>query len=125
MPRTAFLIILFLAVLLPPTHGQAATCLTGGCHSALAARKHLHGPIAAEQIGGQGCVACHVPDGPACSRFAGGRFKPLPAAAEMCRFCHTQGSSTAHTDENSDCLNCHDPHGADSGPEFLRPDRSP
>lgn len=121
MPRTALLMILFLAVVLPAGHVRAATCLTGGCHSDLAAKKYLHGPVAAEQIGGQGCIACHIPNGELCSSARGGHFGPLPAAVEMCRFCHSQGSSTAHTAENRDCLGCHDPHGADSGPDLLRP----
>jgi len=116
----AVLISLFLLLVFPADRGEAATCLTGDCHREVAEREYLHGPVAAEQIGGQGCIACHVPDGETCSADKGGMFKPLPAAVEMCRFCHSQGAASTHSAENSECLDCHDPHGSDSGPELLR-----
>ncbi|MDY0350670.1 MAG: hypothetical protein RBR09_05385 [Desulfobulbaceae bacterium] len=116
----AVLASLFLVLVFPAGPGEAATCLTGDCHRGVAAGKYLHGPVAAEQIGGRGCVACHVPDGEACSADKGGIFKPLPAAVEMCRFCHSRGAASTHSAENSECLGCHDPHGSDSGPELLR-----
>lgn len=116
----ALLTGLLLFLVLPAAQGSTATCLTGGCHDALVDRKYLHGPVAAEQIGGRGCVACHVPDGEACSQDKGGRFRPLAAAELMCRLCHSKGATTTHTAENSQCLECHNPHGSDSGPELLR-----
>jgi predicted CXXCH cytochrome family protein len=120
LPGKVLLTGLFLCMAVPAVRGDAATCLTGGCHNALVEKKYLHGPIAAEQIGGQGCVACHVPDGEVCSQDKGGRFKPLPAAVVMCQFCHSKDATTMHTAENSECLDCHNPHGSDVGPELLR-----
>ena len=106
---------LFVAV-----QSQAASCLNGGCHQGLVAKRYLHGPVAAEQMGAKGCVACHVPAGPPCDKNGGGTFKPMPPAARMCRLCHASGTGTQHSAKKIDCLKCHDPHGSATSPTFNR-----
>jgi putative hemolysin len=110
-----------LLILLPGMAGAGGdTCLTGGCHQALNEKKYIHGPVAAEQAGAAGCTACHVPAGRECSPDAAGVFEPPAPAETMCQNCHTVGNETQHTTEERDCLRCHDPHGSDSSPVFVR-----
>ncbi|GAB4335426.1 MAG: hypothetical protein Kow0089_05130 [Desulfobulbaceae bacterium] len=99
---------------------EAASCLTGSCHRELTAKKYVHGPVAAEQAGARGCVACHVPAGRACTAQRGGAFKPLAPATRMCQTCHSRGTGTQHSIRRIDCLKCHDPHGSDKNPELKR-----
>ncbi|MDW7774200.1 MAG: cytochrome c3 family protein [Desulfobulbaceae bacterium] len=99
---------------------QASNCLTGGCHEKIIAGKYIHGPVAAEQAGAKGCITCHIPAGRECSENAAGSFQPLPPADTMCRMCHTRENDTRHTEKEQDCLKCHDPHGSDTSPVFLR-----
>jgi len=98
----------------------AATCLTSGCHQALTAQKYVHGPIAAEQAGGKGCTACHIPAGKKCSRTQAGSFKPLAEPEKMCQVCHSRENGTQHSAEKTNCLECHDPHCSDTGPDRKR-----
>lgn len=120
MFRNTFFYLFLLPVVITSLQAQAATCLTGGCHTALATKKYLHGPVAAEAMGAKGCTACHVPAGNACSQARGGTFKPLPSAAQMCQICHSRGTGTQHSVKQIDCLKCHDPHGSDKNPELKR-----
>jgi len=100
--------------------GWSATCLTGSCHRELATLKYLHGPVAAEQMGGKGCVACHVPAGAPCSQGRKGVFRKLAPSIQMCEVCHSRGTGTQHSNQKIDCLKCHDPHGSDRDQEFSR-----
>lgn len=100
---------------------QEASCLRDGCHQAITASKYLHGPVAAEQIGATGCVACHAPAGKACTPGSAGSFRPLAPAVQMCQTCHSRGTGTQHTVQQIDCLKCHDPHGSDRGQDLQRP----
>lgn len=99
----------------------AASCLRGGCHQEIAARKYLHGPIAAEQSGNKGCVACHIPAGRECAPDRAGSFQPLAQSTKMCQVCHSRGTGTQHSIKQIDCLKCHDPHGSDHGTDLQRP----
>lgn len=102
---------------------QASTCLTGGCHEKITSHKYIHGPIAAEQAGVMGCIACHVPADKECTATTAGTFKPMAASSTMCQTCHTKGNDTLHAAEEIDCLKCHDPHGSDTSPVFERNNR--
>ncbi len=110
----------FLAITLHAGQARAATCLNGGCHQDLIAKRYVHGPVAAEQIGARGCVACHVPAGPACDKSRPGKFKPLLPVDRMCRMCHASGTGTKHSTRKTDCLKCHDPHGSSASPTLNR-----
>ena len=112
-------LIIMLATILPG-ESEAASCLTGDCHKFLSKTKYLHGPVAAEMAGTQGCVACHVPAGKSCSSGKKGAFKPLAPASQMCKLCHARGTGTQHSTKKIDCLKCHDPHGSDKRPELTR-----
>lgn len=103
-------------------HGEAkaATCLSGTCHAEIGATKFLHGPVASEQAGRAGCVACHVPAGKPCSQGEKGVFKPLAPSAMICQLCHSSGTGTQHSTQKIDCLKCHDPHGSNKGAELQR-----
>jgi hypothetical protein len=99
----------------------AASCLRDGCHQTITASKYLHGPIAAEQMGATGCVACHVPAGKDCSPGQAGSFRPLAPAVAMCQTCHSRGTGTQHSEKQIDCLQCHDPHGSNRTQDLQRP----
>jgi hypothetical protein len=98
----------------------AASCLDGGCHTALTSKKYIHGPVAAEQAGVKGCAACHVPAGKKCSRSGAGSFKPMAPPDRMCQTCHSRGTGSQHSAKKINCLKCHNPHGSDAGPELTR-----
>ncbi|MHB8810199.1 MAG: hypothetical protein ACYC9M_09325 [Desulfobulbaceae bacterium] len=100
---------------------RAASCLSGGCHQEIGARKYLHGPIAAEQAGNKGCVACHVPAGRECAQGRAGSFQPLAPSTRMCQVCHSRGTGTQHSSKQIDCLKCHDPHGSNRSTDLLHP----
>lgn len=104
------------------TAGQAgaATCLTGNCHTSLTKTRFIHGPVAAEQAGARGCVACHVPAGKSCTPNRKGSFKPMAPPAKMCQLCHSRGTGTQHSAKNINCLKCHDPHGSDKNASLNR-----
>ena len=118
-PRSVLFCIILLAIV-PALPVQAATCLSGGCHQQIVASKYLHGPIAAEQSGKKGCVACHVPTGRQCAANKAGTFKPLTPSVKMCQLCHAKGTGTQHSVKKIDCLKCHDPHGSDHGIDLQR-----
>ena len=111
---------LFLLTLFFATDSEASKCLNGSCHTNLVKTKFLHGPVAAEQAGAKGCVACHVPAGRACSKGKRGAFKPMIKSIKMCQVCHTKGTGTQHTRQNIDCLRCHDPHGSNKSAALNR-----
>lgn len=113
-------IAIFILATVLVIESEAASCLTGDCHKSLTAKKYLHGPIAAEMAGAQGCVTCHVPAGKPCSQGKKGAFKPLSPASQMCKICHAQGTGTQHSTKKIDCLKCHDPHGSDKSSELKR-----
>lgn len=115
-----FFSAVFMSTLLCNVQAGAATCLTGGCHQALTSQKYVHGPIAAEQAGAKGCVACHIPAGKKCTQAKAGSFKPLAQPDKMCRICHSRGNGSQHSAKKINCLKCHDPHGSDKGPELKR-----
>lgn len=110
----------FLLALCVANEAVASECLNGSCHANLTKTKYLHGPVAAEQAGAKGCVACHVPAGRICSNGKKGVFKPMLKSVKMCQMCHTKGTGTQHSSKNLDCLKCHDPHGSNKSISLKR-----
>lgn len=100
----------------------AASCLSNGCHQSITEVQHLHGPLAAELAGGQGCTICHQPFGVACSSHKAGKFSLKKN--ETCQICHgeTAGTGSKHTIAKTDCLKCHNPHGSNTNQFMLRKD---
>ncbi len=113
-------LIVVSVLLLPPAAAVAKGCLTASCHQGLAQLRYVHGPVAAEMAGADGCVMCHVPDGAACTPATAGKF--TLTGKGICLGCHDKGVGSQHTESEveSKCLTCHVPHGSDVGPEMLR-----
>jgi len=101
---------------------EAATmgCMNGTCHQELAEIKYMHGPVAAEMAGANGCKMCHVPAGVNCSAVNGGQFKVKVKG--LCIACHAKGTGSQHSAKEieSKCLICHGPHGSDTNRYMLR-----
>lgn len=119
LSKMVFVAIFLLAISLNGK-SSTATCLSGKCHTDITATKYLHGPVAAEKAGVNGCIACHVPAGKNCTQEKKGVFKPLPSPIEMCQICHARGTGTQHSNQKVNCLKCHDPHGSDKNAELNR-----
>ncbi|GAB4257570.1 MAG: hypothetical protein Kow0092_04550 [Deferrisomatales bacterium] len=98
----------------------AGTCIDGGCHQEIVSTRYLHGPVAAEELGVEGCVSCHVPAGAPCTASAAGRYRFKTKEERLCLLCHERGTGTRHTQGRSKCLSCHSPHGSDSGTNLMR-----
>lgn len=98
----------------------AGACLVGGCHEDKIDYKNLHGPLAAEEVVGNGCVQCHLPDGKGCTEDVGGKYKFIVPKEAMCTSCHEKSESPDHVAREKDCLKCHSPHGSDTSVYLLR-----
>jgi len=98
----------------------AGTCVEGGCHTAQTDFRFLHGPLAAETLGAEGCASCHKSTGPACTASAKGSFKLAADRERLCTMCHEKSTGSDHTARNSGCLECHSPHGSDRDATLLR-----
>lgn len=109
--------VLTVAATLPAVAG---TCITGTCHASIVSANFLHGPVAAEEAGAEGCVSCHVPAGAACSSAKAGSFKFKTEQDRLCLLCHERGTGTQHTRTRVKCLSCHAPHGSDSSANLMR-----
>ena len=110
------LFFLFLS-LLAPAAPAAANCMAGGCDAKIASLRYMHGPVGAEFAGVKGCEACHVSAGRACGPGQGGKWRIRKG---FCGSCHGAGNSTAHSRGKKKCLACHNPHGSNKSPVFLR-----
>lgn len=102
----------------------AEGCLSGSCHRELTETKYLHGPVAAEMAGAQGCKMCHLPAGSSCTPGKGGQF--TLKGKDICLTCHGKGTGTLHSQSQVEdkCLTCHVPHGSNSSPNMLREPQS-
>ena len=116
----AWTLAIFAALALSRAVAAAPTCVAGGCHRNLAGAKFVHGPVAAELAGGEGCVSCHIPAGQPCSASKAGKFSYKTKKERLCLLCHERGTATQHTRSRSDCLSCHDPHYSDLSDKLLR-----
>ena len=98
----------------------AKGCMDGGCHQELTRVKYMHGPVAAELAGVNGCEMCHVPAGAKCSPGKGGKYQTKGKG--LCVTCHVKGTGTQHSAKEieSKCLKCHDPHGSIVSRHMLR-----
>ncbi|MBU0485998.1 MAG: hypothetical protein KKB30_15955 [Proteobacteria bacterium] len=112
-----FFALLFFVSVLPAFAGG---CLNGSCHKTLLESRYVHGPVAAEAAGVNGCAMCHESAGPACTADKGGKFKPFKKSQEMCQACHVKGTGSVHSDGKLDCLKCHDPHGSETSGQMQR-----
>lgn len=99
---------------------QAGACIAGGCHAAVVKAKFVHGPVAAEETGAEGCTSCHLQKGAACTATKGGQFEFKTKKERLCILCHERGTSTQHTRTRSDCLSCHNPHHSEQSKNLLR-----
>lgn len=99
-------------------HVYAGTCLNGSCHKNLTQTKYVHGPVAAESVRTGGCVMCHVPSDTKCISNKGGKF--TLKSEKMCMACHNKGTGTQHSNKKIKCLSCHNPHGSNKSPYFLK-----
>lgn len=101
----------------------AKGCMAGGCHQELVQVKYMHGPVAAEMAGVNGCEMCHVPGGVKCSVQRAGSY--VLKGKGLCETCHVKGAGTQHSaaEIETQCLQCHDPHGSDFSRYMLRSGR--
>lgn len=116
----ASLIFMGSPLFLDPGAVMAKGCLTGGCHQQLTQVQYVHGPVAAEMAGVDGCVMCHLPSGPSCTAAGAGHF--TLREKDLCLICHEKGVGTQHTESEVEdkCLTCHLPHGSEVSPQMLR-----
>ncbi|MBU1234588.1 MAG: hypothetical protein KKC77_16995 [Proteobacteria bacterium] len=114
------LIFMSTLFLLDPAAVVAKGCLNGSCHQELTQMQYVHGPVAAEMAGADGCVMCHLPNGQSCTASMAGKF--TLKGKDICLICHERGMGTQHTESEveSKCLTCHAPHGSDVSPQMLR-----
>ena len=115
-------ILIFMSAfsLLDPAAAVAKGCLNASCHQDLVQVRYVHGPVAAEMAGVDGCVMCHLPSGSSCTSTMAGKF--TLKGKDICLVCHEKGVGTQHTESEveSKCLTCHVPHGSDLSPQMLR-----
>jgi hypothetical protein len=117
---TAILCAVVPLLLLVPRPALPGTCIEGGCHESIVSTKYLHGPVAAEEAGVEGCASCHVPAGAACSPHKAGTYQFKTKPERLCLMCHEHGTGTQHTRAESRCLSCHSPHGSNGGNTLMR-----
>ena len=98
----------------------AGTCIAGTCHESIIAPKYLHGPVAAEEAGVEGCITCHIPGGAKCTATKAGKYRFKTKKDRLCLMCHERGTGTQHTRAGSRCLSCHSPHSSESGSNLMR-----
>lgn len=113
--RTTIFCQLLTGIVFTPVY--AGTCLNGSCHQGLTKAKYVHGPVAAESIRTGGCVMCHVPSDKKCATSKAGKFTKK---TKLCLACHDKGTGTQHSSKQIKCLSCHNPHGSNKNPYFLR-----
>jgi len=118
--KVALLTITLAAWALGPTAASAGTCIAGDCHKSIVSTKFLHGPVAAEEAGAEGCVSCHVPSGAACTAAKKGQFAYKTKEDRLCLLCHERGTGSQHTRTRAGCLSCHAPHGSEESHKLMR-----
>lgn len=81
------------------------TCVTSDCHGNIMEEAHLHGPVNLGQ-----CETCHITVG---NQHV---FEPIQVGPGLCSMCHDvePQKKVVHGPYQSDCTQCHDPHGADN-----------
>ena len=101
----------------------AKGCMNGGCHQELTRVQFMHGPVAAEMAGVNGCEMCHVSAGAKCSVGRAGSY--TIKGKGLCVTCHAKGAGTQHSAKEIEakCLQCHDPHGSEISRYMLRAGR--
>jgi len=117
---TAFLLTALSVLALGPGTAAAGTCISGGCHKEIVGAKFLHGPVAAEEAGAEGCASCHVPAGAPCTPSKPGQYAMKTKEDRLCLLCHERGTGTQHTRTRAACLSCHSPHGSEDSYKMMR-----
>ncbi len=92
----------------PATTGDielGPSCVTSECHGDVMEDRFLHGPVNLGQ-----CEMCHVPID---DRH---EFQMAEAGTELCMMCHEpeEQKDYIHGPFQSDCTQCHNPHGEDN-----------
>lgn len=121
---SGFFVMVFIGIFtLTVAEAVAKGCLNGGCHQELVQVKYMHGPVAAEMAGVNGCEMCHAPVGAKCSVGRAGGYQIKIKG--LCVTCHAKGTGTQHSAKEIEakCLQCHDPHGSESSRYMLRAGR--
>ncbi len=118
--KVALLTIILAAWVLGPLSASGGTCVTGGCHKDILASKFLHGPVAAEEAGAEGCASCHVPSGAPCTATRAGQYAFKTKEDRLCLLCHDRGTGSQHTRSRAGCLTCHAPHGSEESYKMMR-----
>lgn len=98
----------------------SGSCIEGGCHQEKMSLKYLHGPVAAEEVMAGGCASCHASAGRGCTSSRGGSYKFSLEGSALCTMCHEAGTGTQHSQDEDECLECHNPHGSDTSDKFER-----
>ncbi len=107
------------AVLYFSAPSLAGSCLEGGCHGDIGGYKYLHGPLAMELAGAEGCVNCHQPAGAPCTAAKGGQYKFAETDEKLCVICHDKSESPRHVGVETGCVDCHSPHGSNDSQFFV------
>lgn len=87
----------------------AGSCVTGTCHSSIAAFKNLHHPVREGE-----CLSCHTPVGKTHPAPGEKGFALSAPGADLCYRCHERfGKEVTHQPvREGECLSCHRPHGS-------------
>ncbi len=111
---------LSIALALAATTALAASCVDNGCHQTQMSYKYLHGPLAAEEAGMDGCNMCHVPEGAPCTASRSGSYKMAYSRDALCISCHEKSESPSHVGRVKGCIKCHSSHGSNKDSMMLR-----
>jgi len=100
----------------------AETCSTTDCHGDLLELTYSHSPVAEED-----CSSCHEQVQEQHPLEKGNSFQLVESSAKLCYQCHDKFGRklTVHSPvADGDCLECHNPHGSNSGPNLLPVDHN-
>lgn len=112
MLRSHFLAPVVAAIfLLPSLAAASGACLNGTCHSAVLTAKRPHSPVKEGD-----CLSCHKQTTPKHPTPGGKGFALVAPGGKLCAGCHElPGAGTVEhpPSRDGDCIDCHQPHGAD------------